>query len=296
MQYEQAATVFTPSSQIQPTPLAVDSRSIASGSISIGFSFLVFVMSYAFDSPREVIERARDHINDLDARIKSFVERKPYSLIVDYDSSTGQDVHKLRFAQIPGKFAAITKDAFSNLRDALDHAVYASAVTLHPGRANKRTAFPFAPTGLDVNNKLDRELIDVPAGIRMFLENLQPHQAGNQTLWGLNQTRNIKTHRMLVPLGTATMGNSTHIKTGTIVGPARLGYHRWDSAKNEAEFLRVSRGSKLNYEIRGTFDVVFGQIEVFAGAPVLASLNTIASEVERVVAGIETETARLLRS
>lgn len=270
------------------------SSSVGMSSISC-FFFGVFAMPDAFDSPREVLDRARDHINDLDARIKRFIERKPYTLIVDYDSNTGQDVHKLRFAPLPGKFAAIAKDAFSNLRDALDHSVYASAVTLFPERQNRRTGFPFAPTGLDVNTRLDRDLIDVPAGLRMFLENLQPHQTGNQTLWGLNQTRNTKTHRMLVPLGSASMGNMTHLRAATIIGPYELGYHRWDASKNEAEFLRVGRGSKLNYEVHGTFDVIFGDIDVFSGAPVIASLHTIASEVERILLAIEAETVRLSR-
>jgi len=51
-------------------------------------------MDDPFDSPREVLARARDHISDLEARIKAFFDRKPYARVVDFDRDTGQDVQR----------------------------------------------------------------------------------------------------------------------------------------------------------------------------------------------------------
>jgi hypothetical protein len=132
-----------------------------------------------FDSPREVLNNARDHINDLEARIKTFFDRRPYARVVDYDRDTGQDVHKVRLtARLPSKAAAVAKDAFSNLRDTLDHAVYASAVAIRPGTNPNRTGFPFAYDAAGVHDKLNRELVDVPPAIRTLVEGLRPYKAG----------------------------------------------------------------------------------------------------------------------
>lgn len=248
-----------------------------------------------FDSPKEVLSRARDHIEDLNARVQAFFDRKPYARVVDYDRETGQDVHKIRLtAQLPGKIAAVAKDALSNLRDALDHAVYASAVALSPGFEPSRTAFPFAENASGVHDKLNRELLDIPPEIRTLLEGFRPHKTGNQLLWGLCRTRNVKTHRILVPLGTASTGTSLGLTRGRVIGPAELGLNRWNPLKNEVEFLRVGRGSQLEYEVNVAFSVLFSHAEVLGGKEAIGTLHAISREVECILVAIETETHRLL--
>ena len=248
-----------------------------------------------FDSPREVLARAGEHIDALEARIKVFFDRKPYARVIDFDRDTGQEVHKIRLTgKIPGSVAAVAKDAFSNLRDALDHAVYASAVAIRPGTSPSRTSFPFAYSAVGVHDKLNKDLVDVPPVIRTLIEGLRPHQTGNQTLWGLNCVRNAKTHRMLVPLGAVSLGNSLRF-SGAVRGPSQIGYHRWHASKNEVEYLRLGRGSNVHYEVTATFDVLFGDVEVFGGRQAIATLKAVADEVERILGAIEAETGRLLQ-
>lgn len=252
-------------------------------------------MSDPFESPDEVLRRAREHIDDLASRIKSFFDRAPYVYFVDYDKDTGQDVHKVRLtAKLPGSLATVAKDVFSNLRDCLDHAVYASAVSVRPERRNRRTAFPFAHDAAGVHDKLNLEFIDVPPNIRTLLENLRPYKGGNDLLWGLNQTRNTKTHRVLIPLGAASVAKSINIETAHIVGSAQIGYSKWDATKNEVEFMRVGRGSNLKCDVSVSFDVLFDDVEVLAGQPAVAMLNALASEVEGILTSIKVETARML--
>ena len=253
-------------------------------------------MTDHFDSPKEVLSNARDHINDLHARINAFFERKPYAPVIDYDHDTGQDVHKIRLtAKLPGKAIAVAKDALSNLRDCLDHAVYASACTLKPGKAITRTAFPFAYDAAGVHDKLNREFIDISPEIRTLLEGLCPHKTGNQLLWGLNAARNVKTHRVLVPLAAAAMGNTLSAAEMNIVGGGQFGYSRWDAAKNEVEYLRVGRGSKVKNKVDMSFSVLFGDVEVFGGKDAVATLNAAAGEVQSILLAIEAETCRILR-
>jgi hypothetical protein len=247
-----------------------------------------------FDSPRAVLQRARDHIDDLEARIKAFFDRKPYARVIDFDREASQQVHKIRLtAKIPGNLAVITKDVLSNLRDALDHAVYASAVMLG-NKSPQKTGFPFAYDAAGVHNKLNKELIDVPSAIRSLLEALRPHKGGDETLWGLNAVRNTKTHKMLVPLGAASISGSTEVITGQVIGPTRMGYHRWDASKNEVEYMRLGPGSEVYYKFTASFDVLFGNVEVFGGRQATSTLRVVANEVERILGAIEAETRRVL--
>lgn len=251
-----------------------------------------------FDSLREVLSNARDHINDLDARIKAFFEREPYARVIDFDRDTGEDVYKVRLtARLPGKLAAVTKDAFANLRDALDHAVYASAVSIRPGTSPNNTSFPFSYDAIGVHEKLNKEVIGVPPAIRTLIEGLRPHKTGDQTLWGLNSIRNVKTHRVLVPLGAAAIDGSVGLIRGHI-GQGRIGFSRWDATKNEIEYMRLVRAphTHLEHHVRASFDVLFGDVKVFAGRKAIPTLNEVADKVGSILGAIEVETARLLRS
>lgn len=251
-------------------------------------------MTDHFESPKLLLTRARENVDDLKSRIKEFFDRKPYASVIDFDSETGQDVHKIRLtAKLPGSLGTILKDAVANLRDALDHAVYGSAVAL--GRVEpKGTKFPFADSGAEFEGEI-MALKDVPPVIRTLLESFRPYPRGNEPLWALNKMRNQKTHRIIVPLGVCTPGNEIGVGTFKIVPPAQFGYSRWDATKNEVEYMRVGRGSQCKYQVTVAFDVAIGDVPVLAGRPVIATLNELTTEVERIALAIEAETARVLR-
>ncbi len=74
-----------------------------------------------FESPNLLIDRAREHIDELEATIKVFFDRKPYAHVIDLDRKSGQKVYKIRLtANLPGRCRAVLKDVTSNLRDALE--------------------------------------------------------------------------------------------------------------------------------------------------------------------------------
>jgi hypothetical protein len=246
-----------------------------------------------FESPKGLVTHAREHADHLESEIGAFFDKRPYTRVIDYDSDTRQDVHKIRLtAKLPGKLSRILKDCTSNLRDALDHAVYAAAVSLgvkHP----KNTGFPFANDATHLDGELARWIFaDVPPEIRSCLRGFKPYPGGNDILVALNRIRNPNTHRVIVPVGTANTGGSVSLQHG-IVSEVVMGFSNWDASKNEIEYLRVGRNSQLQYQVQVTFDVTFGDIEIVGGQPVTGVLRKMASEVERVILGLEVETARL---
>lgn len=252
-------------------------------------------MDDPFISPKEVLSRARDHINDLYARIEAFFEAKPYTRHIDFDHETGQDVYKIKITEpLPRVLSTIAKDAFSNIRDSLDHAVYASAVAIRGG-SPRDTAFPFANDAIGVHDLLNTKLTGVPPEIRTMLESFQPHKAGNQALWGLNRTRNTKTHRFLVPLAAASIGGGFHVDFAEISGASTFGYSRWDASRNEVEFMRMPQGAKFDCKVNIAFSVLLGDVEVFGGMPIIEILNLCAREAQAVIDTIEAEALRISR-
>lgn len=247
-----------------------------------------------FESSKLQIERGREHIKDAETRINSFFSGKPYIRVVDEDVQTGEQAHKIRLTQkLPANIRGIVKDASSNLRDALDHAVYANAVALIGGDPSD-TGFPFANDEAGVLGELNgRRLRGNPTEIRPLLAGFKPYPAGNALLCALNRVRNPNTHRAVVPVGTAAIGTSLQLN-GTVKGPAQIGMNRWDASKNEVTYLIVGIGSDLQYNVTASFDIVFGEVDLVAGQPVIPTLSAIAGEVERVVLAIEAETERIL--
>lgn len=249
-----------------------------------------------FESPKLLLGHAGEHIDRLKNEIKAFFDRQPYTRVIDHDPETRAEVHKVRLtAKLPSKIRLILKDATTNLRDALDHAVYASAVSL--GMVNpEKTGFPFATDANHLESELGTwKFKHVPKEIHPTLMGFKPYPAGNDLLVGLNRIRNPNTHRVVVPAGFATMGNEMTMAQGTLTSGSQLGYSRWDATKNEVEYARLGFGSKFDYKVKVAFDVSFGDVGPMAGKPVIPTLREIAAEVERVVFGIEAQTARILR-
>ena len=211
----------------------------------------VLVAEDHFESPRLGIERARELVGDVKAGITAFFDRRPYAKVVDFDDETGQQVHKVRTARLPGRIRTLVKDAAENLRSALDHAVYGSARALGVDDP-RHTGFPFAETPAGVLGELGKErLKGNPPGTRAFLVGFEPHANGNQVLWGLNRLRAPNTHRILSPVLLNAVGTSVGLAPLRMPGGGgQLGYSKWDKLKSEVEFMRLPHGSTYKYEVR----------------------------------------------
>lgn len=253
-----------------------------------------------FESSYALLNRANEHIDEAQAIIQAFFDRKPYTKLVDFDRDTRQYVHKIRLtAKLPGRAAAVVKDATSNLRDALDHAVYAAAVGLGVNDPEK-TGFPFGNDATHLEGELRAwKFKDVPPEIHPLLMGLQPYPRangqGNNLLIGLNRIRNPNTHRLLIPIGSASIGTAVRF-SGVINGNAQIGYNRWNPATNEIEYMRLSAQSAYQHDIQVAFGVLFGDIEFVRDKPVIGTLREMATEVYTVVRAIEAETSRILTS
>ncbi len=231
-----------------------------------------------FNSPKELVGHAGEHH------------------VVDFDRETRQEVYKFRLtAKLPSKVRLVFKDVTSNLRDALDHAVYAGAVALGVN-SPKKTGFPFGNDAFHLASELSTwKFAHFPRELHPVLMSFKPYPGGNNLVIDLNRMRNPNTHRVIVPIGNASLGSEITNPVGKIVSPAELGYCKWDPLKDEVEYMRLGIGSEFKHDAKVAFDVTFADPSIMEGQPIVPALRAIHAEVNRIILGIEAETARILR-
>jgi hypothetical protein len=261
-------------------------------------------MANLFDTPRITLNRAQHHIRDLETRINAFVREKPWTYLIDNESTPGQELHKIKFTQrLPEVLPCIVFDAVSNLRATLDQCGYASAVA--SGKANpKQTAFPFGDdlTGLD-NNIIRRKVCnDLPPEIVSLFRTLKPYKGGNDSLWALNKLCNTQKHCALVP---TQIGKASAFFTGrfTSVGGSTIdivdpgGNLGWDPEKSEIIVFIGGGGAwataKSDIAANVAITVAIEGIETQSGKPVVAALDAMRCIVEGILMATKTECRRL---
>lgn len=250
-------------------------------------------MSDPFNSSKRRIARAKIHIHDLKGRADSFLKDNPCFHVVEPDTDGINNLHKIKFsATIPDSFGEIAADALENLRASLDQAGYAVAVAA--GAKDPRSAyFPIGDDATNLEGIIKGRCQQIPDEIVTLFRTFEPYQGGNDLIWALNKANNINKHRLLVPscVSLAQMNFSIHSTggSGCYIPPPT-----WDRRKNEIVFAIIATDvEKIKYDLKGTYCISFGEIEIVSGYPATDILNAMASEVEGIVMATEVEARQI---
>lgn len=158
-------------------------------------------------SARLKIDRAKSHIDDWARRKDAFFERepKPYSVIPKDDVQTAPHTFRCIVRESPPMdWSLITGDALTNLRAALDHAVW--ALSYHglgedPGSA---VSFPITDHPDSFRKRASTALQHIPVEARDVIEGFQPYRRDerphNDLLKALNGLVNRDKHRVIQPV------------------------------------------------------------------------------------------------
>lgn len=243
-------------------------------------------MDDPFYSSYRGILRAQDHINDLDRRIKTFGDSKPYAMFVDLHDDGINEAHKIKFIRsLPDIFSDLVVDAVYNLRAALDQAGYAVA-TLHGGGDPRKTHFPFGDTITEAESRGIGTSKNIPKEVFALMMSFKPYKGGNDKLWALNNLCNISKHRMLQAVGVTFVHNGFE-KFEVTTGKGRIIDNPvWNSEKNEIIYAIFEPGSKFEYNLSTRFQVAFGDVEGIAGQPVIPFLNETGEMIRKIIFGI----------
>lgn len=255
-------------------------------------------MTDIFHSARRRIARSRRHTESLELATRTFfgANPPPFSYVQEPDPAGENLEHKIRFHEpFPDVFSDLLAEASDGLRSALDQACYAVAKV---GREDepRNTHFPFGRTSRDVRNSLNTgRSRDIPEGLRSVLQESHPHKDGNDLLWGLNRLRNANQHRVL--MGVGIVPSSLHFARGLTTGRGggmAIRIPKWRPAEREIIYAKSPTGAEFEY---GAPEVgmylTFDEAGILAGSSVVDTLGLWATEVERIVVAIETESRRL---
>ena len=164
-------------------------------------------MKPSLKNPKLKLERAKEHLEILDVKVREFFDAKPFSITTYEDVQNALYVMRIKIPIIDIKLAIIAGDAVDNLRSALDHIAWQLALT-KTSRPHDRTAFPI----IDINTpekmrRFDNVTGDIPPAAVNEIKTLQPYLRGPtykaDLLWKLDKLCNINKHRVIPAHGTA---------------------------------------------------------------------------------------------
>ena len=262
--------------------------------VFVGSGF--FVMNDdPFYSAKRRIERAEEHLDDLESKIDAFFAGKPYSQAIDPDPDGIHEIYKVRLTKrFPYRWRLLATEIVEHLRASLDHATWATAYLATRDPNLKFGVFPFSDSAANFENRMRGSSKDVPTEIQALLRTFQPYKGGNDELYTLNDLCNLSKHALIAFI--ACTPHTGEISAAGGEWDKEIGYFRppiWDRAKNEIPYARVKRGARFDHRLKLRVYVSLDYRELRSTEPATAVLDAFRREAERVVLAIEAESRRI---
>ena len=166
---------------------------------------------YSKDNPplsaRFKLERAEFHIDDLDTRLRAFLDQrpKPYEVVPELDPQFPPNTFRYVIrARPPRTWAGPAGDAVTNLRASLDHMIYALSIHWLRGREpDSSTAFVLTDESKAFKGRAHEALSHLPDAVWSEVEALQSYHRARRPelgqLLALSTLVNADKHRSIQP-------------------------------------------------------------------------------------------------
>lgn len=177
------------------------------------------------------LQRAEQHLHELDPKIKQWITSHPYRISDELDPDTGDNIIWGELLDpMPSIISHLIGDCLQNLRSTLDHLAYELAVAntgmLTDAQAIT-TAFPIFRYSKGFSSRGMNKLRYLSGRAQSVIERLQPYHASEPTkhiLWLLEQLNNIDKHRRLLITIVHSLGAGVEHPLG-----ARMEFFKWNS-------------------------------------------------------------------
>jgi hypothetical protein len=259
---------------------------------------------------RSKIERAEQHLRDLESAVRTFVGdlphafgHDPYEVGTKFDPRTGQKVYYMtRVDPVPPYVGGIAGDALHNLRSALDHLAVQLWLTGAKLGDERDVSYPVIDTADPARYKsaragkvqgLGQDAIDL-------IDATEPYEGGvGHQLWVLHKLDNIDKYRRLNMVGVQFGGLWAdpdfvrHMKARakadpSIVGRSPPGYwfrpeSRQDALKVGDELARCPPEVNIEDRTEFTFDVAIDEPGVIRGETAIELVHQLTHLVDGIV-------------
>jgi hypothetical protein len=222
------------------------------------------------------LERAEHHVRNLEQTTRAFRESKPYSIGAKPHKEPRMKHTTLfveRLDPIPDDIPLIVGDAVHNLRSALDHLAW-QLVLANGEKPTRDTYFPIQDPGkVDTAPFALGKVRGMCEGAKELICKIQPGNTNDATLWNLHTLDIADKHHLVLA--------------------AQFGSHNWsvnalgsgDELQFDKPIFPLVEGQEItnlptatysqqkNDDFQLSIDIAFGESEVMAGEPILASLD-----------------------
>lgn len=265
-----------------------------------------------FVASRLKIERAKSHIEDMQAALSSFLDGNPYTIFSEVNLD-GSEVFKVRVGQcVPPLFGAIVGDVVHNLRSALD--LMATDLARANGNTSKtalgETYFPITANRENLEATKHTKIKRLSAEAQDLILKLEPYDGGNASiLYALHHLDIADKHASVIPVGAAYVNRSVGASIGSIDGEGASlsemypeGFSTYlgvtfqipevtfpleDNAVIATVLEVTDPQSKASVD--ATFGIVFSDLGIVDGEPVIELLHQFFNAVVKVIWLFETE-------
>jgi hypothetical protein len=247
-----------------------------------------------FDHVWLKLDRAKQHINDLEATVTWFYRSNPYQIVAEDDPQTGQRTLKIgnQPAPIPTAVPLILGDAVHAIRASLDY--FANAAVPAP---TEETAFPVprqdrVPTARDLRSLVNGKVAGASKQLRQALYALQPYPGGDgEYVWLVHHLDAVDKHRLLVTTGVAyssfildvvaiLRGVSEETKDLPAMPVDIRPAERYPVEPGTPLLIAGRDFFDLNPDLKFAFQVAFGEPQILVGEPVVPTLRRLLDEVD----------------
>lgn len=223
-----------------------------------------------FIQARVKLERAKRHIQDIDALFRSFVNSDFCKLRIEPDVDPSYHrVHIDTPIGLPFHIPCGIGDAAHNIRTAFDY------VTSYVVGMGDRVSFPIAKTRDDLKQSgraWDKLKKGTHAALAdLILEEIQPYRGGRFKLWEITQLDNSDKHALLVPVLSIQALHGISLvseKTGAFVKDCTV---VTEGGKFFAPFA-LPPPIKITNQGKASATILFAEGSVFQGQPVIQTL------------------------
>jgi hypothetical protein len=234
------------------------------------------------------IERAKQHVIDLNGKIADYIASNPFELrIGERKDSHSRIVYVKAKEPVPDAFALIVGDTVHNLRTALDFVCYGMVRDKAP--KPDKVGFPFASRGAQglTGAIATRQMQVAPKKVIDEIYSLQPYPTGNKVLYAVKAMAEREKHHFIVTVG-RTMELTAH-QLGILIGGHRVSNldPRMRLATTGDMTVLMGEPSAATFDKKADFQppfsVGFDQREALPNEPVIPALSQMVMVTEDAV-------------
>src|ERR1051325_843458 len=235
---------------------------------------------------RVKVERAKQHLRDLEVERYSFMNNSPYRIERENDSQTGYNIYRVFDIHIPPiEIGLIAGDIIHNLRSALDHLAY-QLVLVGGGTPNRQTAFPIWELSTEYHAQRHRRVQGMSQNAIDAIDAAEPYQGGKGAgLWVLHYMDIAdKHHELLTALINVTEARFTipGFWERNYRGVGGVSFPNFGKPLKDGDVV-ATREADMDNDMNITFDVAFTEPDIIEGRTVIKTLQRLVDLVDDLI-------------